>query len=104
MFKRTLVAVAICVALASPVWAFCGLPNWGSDDTCAGPFQRKPIQQIIAWCRAHVAKDDVTACVLDASREQVQPPRPEPLPWPAVPSAHCITQQNGIWFSTPCPH
>jgi len=88
-FKQALIAAAICVVVAS----------------CAGPIQ-PPTQQItahdIAWCRAHVAKHDVNACVHDVSQQQVQPPWPEPLPWPATPSARCITQQYGIWFSTPC--
>jgi hypothetical protein len=91
MFKRALIAAAICVALAS----------------CAGPFQ-PTTEQItaheIAWCRAHVAKNDLNACVLDISQQQIPPPWLDPLPWAAVPSTQCITQRNGIWFSTPCPH
>jgi hypothetical protein len=87
MFKQALIAAAICVALAS----------------CAGPFQ-PTTQHDIAWCRAHVAKNDLNACMLDISQQQAQPPWPEPMPSAAIPSTQCITQRNGIWFSAPCPY
>ena len=85
--KQALIAAAICVVLAS----------------CAEPVQpalRQITAHEIAWCRKHVARNNVSACVHDVSQQQDQP---EQLSSLATPPTRCITQQYGTWYSIPCP-
>lgn len=65
---KSLIALTAVVLSVSPASARCGLLSWSHDDTCAGPFQPKPVQEVLAkdmaWCKAQMP-GQISTC-LDA--------------------------------------
>jgi hypothetical protein len=99
-FAIALTAFILCV---SPASARCGLLSWQRDDTCAGPFQPKSPQEIVAadmaWCKAHVPTA-IDACLTSmAHARDVR--RPASSGGDDGPS-HCATNVVGSAAFTNC--
>jgi hypothetical protein len=70
---KFVIALAVLVLCISPASARCGLLTWSHDDTCAGPFQSKPPQEIVARDRAlcrSLMRGSIHACLALLARHR----------------------------------